>query len=250
MKKFKTITIAVFIFAATPHILFAQDVITLKNANDIQALVQEIGTDEVKYKKFDNPNGQTYVIKKSEIFMIKYANGSKDVFADTPTTPAPISTSEQTDKQNSQSKNEVLYYQGGNVYDKFDNKLSKNEIRNRMRNVPEALSIYNEGLYTIRNGNVFGIIGLGCVAGGGALLLVGLLNLDADGPTAVYIGLGAIGVGIAFNIPMVVLKNAGFRKIDAAVDAYNIGINHKKVSQVSLNFGVTQSGGVGLTLNF
>jgi len=59
---------------------FAQDIITLKNGNDIQALVQEIGELEVKYKKFDNPNGPNYTLKKSEIFMIRYANGSKDVF--------------------------------------------------------------------------------------------------------------------------------------------------------------------------
>ena len=59
---------------------FAQDVITLKNGDEIQALVQEIGESDVKYKKFDNPNGPNYTLKKSEIFMIRYANGSKDVF--------------------------------------------------------------------------------------------------------------------------------------------------------------------------
>ena len=58
----------------------AQDVITLKDGSEINALVQEIGTDEVKYKKWDNKNGPNYTMKKSEIFMIKYQNGSKDVF--------------------------------------------------------------------------------------------------------------------------------------------------------------------------
>jgi len=61
---------------------FAQDIITLKNGDDIKALVQEIGEVEVKYKKYDNPNGPNYTLKKSEVFMIRYANGSKDVFAD------------------------------------------------------------------------------------------------------------------------------------------------------------------------
>ena len=62
--------------------MFAQDVITLKSGEDIQALVQEIGDVDVKYKKFDNPDGPNYSLKKAEIFMIKYANGSKDVFAE------------------------------------------------------------------------------------------------------------------------------------------------------------------------
>ena len=62
--------------------IFAQDVITLKNGEEIQSLVQEIGDADVKYKKFDNPDGPNYTLKKAEIFMVKYANGSRDVFAD------------------------------------------------------------------------------------------------------------------------------------------------------------------------
>lgn len=60
----------------------AQDVITLKNGDDIRSFVQEIGETEVKYKKFENPNGPNYTLKKSEILIIRYANGSKDIFAD------------------------------------------------------------------------------------------------------------------------------------------------------------------------
>ena len=60
----------------------AQDVITLKNGDEIQALVQEIGDVDIKYKKIENQQGPNYTLKKSEIFMIKYANGSKDVFTD------------------------------------------------------------------------------------------------------------------------------------------------------------------------
>ena len=66
---------------------FAQDVITMKNGDDIQALVQEIGDVDIKYKKFDNPNGPNYTLKKAEILLIRYANGSKDVFLDN---PAPV----------------------------------------------------------------------------------------------------------------------------------------------------------------
>jgi TonB family protein len=62
--------------------LFAQDVITLKDGKEIIGLVYEIGDVDVKYKKTDNPSGPNYLLKKSEIFMIKYANGSKDTFND------------------------------------------------------------------------------------------------------------------------------------------------------------------------
>ena len=74
----------------------AHDVITLKNGSDIQAIVQEISELDVKYKKLDNPNGATYTLKKSEIFMVKYANGSKDVFTDN----AATTTSSQSNRTN------------------------------------------------------------------------------------------------------------------------------------------------------
>ena len=60
----------------------AQDVITLKNGTDINALVQKIGEAEIVYKKFDNPNGPNYTLKKSEILMVRYENGTKDIFSE------------------------------------------------------------------------------------------------------------------------------------------------------------------------
>ena len=68
---------------------FAQDVITLKNGKEITALVYEIGDIDVKYKKIDNPNGPNYVLKKSDVLMIIYANGSKDEFTDTTSVTTP-----------------------------------------------------------------------------------------------------------------------------------------------------------------
>jgi hypothetical protein len=85
--------IYVFIFVAfiSSSALFAQDIITLKNGDEIKAKVQEIGLDNVKYKKYDNQNGPVYTLMKSDIFMIKYENGDKDVFtapgAQQPTVP-------------------------------------------------------------------------------------------------------------------------------------------------------------------
>ena len=66
----------------TPPVSNMPDIITLKDGSDIQAKVTEIGENEIKYKKFENQSGPAYTMKKVEIFMIRYANGSKDVFAD------------------------------------------------------------------------------------------------------------------------------------------------------------------------
>jgi len=66
--------------------IFAQDFIILKNGEEIEAKVLEINDTKIDYKKYTNINGPTYHINKSEIFMIKYESGDKDIFnTSTPT---------------------------------------------------------------------------------------------------------------------------------------------------------------------
>jgi hypothetical protein len=75
----KKITFLLFAILATTF-CFSQDVITKTDGEEVKAKVLEVTQSEIKYKKFDNPNGPTYTILKKEVFMVKYGNGSKDVF--------------------------------------------------------------------------------------------------------------------------------------------------------------------------
>lgn len=61
----------------------AQDIIIMKDGSEVTSKVKEVGTTEIKYVKFDNLTGPVYSIEKSTIFMIKYENGTKDVFSTT-----------------------------------------------------------------------------------------------------------------------------------------------------------------------
>jgi hypothetical protein len=72
----------VFVLVATFSTVFSfsQDVITKSNGEEIKAKVLEVSQTEIKYKKFDNLNGPTFSISKNDVFMVKYENGSKDVF--------------------------------------------------------------------------------------------------------------------------------------------------------------------------
>lgn len=75
---------ALVIFCTTFYSeLFAQDIIILKNTEEIKSKVEEIGDENVKYKKFDHLDGPSYNLKKKDIFMIKYENGTKEVFEST-----------------------------------------------------------------------------------------------------------------------------------------------------------------------
>lgn len=57
----------------------AQDLIIKTNGDEIKAKVQEITLNEVKFRKFENLDGPLYTVQKYEIFMIKYANGEKEI---------------------------------------------------------------------------------------------------------------------------------------------------------------------------
>lgn len=55
--------------------LFAQDKIYKLKGTVINAKVIEIGTDEIKYKLFDSPDGPVYVVDKSSLNRIEFADG-------------------------------------------------------------------------------------------------------------------------------------------------------------------------------
>lgn len=59
----------------------AQDVIVKKDGSTILSKVLEVGQNEIKYKRFDNQEGPTYTISKSELQAINYQNGAKDTFS-------------------------------------------------------------------------------------------------------------------------------------------------------------------------
>jgi len=69
------------------------DEIILRDGSIISAKVTEIGVSEIKYKKCDNESGPVYSVLKSEVFMVKYPNGSTDVFG------TPNSTATQTQSE-------------------------------------------------------------------------------------------------------------------------------------------------------
>ncbi|MBP5334420.1 MAG: hypothetical protein J6Y61_01375 [Bacteroidales bacterium] len=62
----------------------AQDIITTRSGEDIQAKVEEVSPLMIKYKRFSNLDGPTYSISTAQVVMIRYENGEKDVFDGVP----------------------------------------------------------------------------------------------------------------------------------------------------------------------
>ena len=82
--------------------VFAQDIIVKKDGSTIISKVLEIGSKEVKYKKFSNQNGPVYSISLSGILAINYENGEKEDFSNSFTDMSnEESTTEKSASQNS-----------------------------------------------------------------------------------------------------------------------------------------------------
>ena len=63
---------------------WAQDLLTRQNGEEIKVNVLEITPAYVSYRRFDNPDGPLITVRKADVFMIRYANGTKEVFGTTP----------------------------------------------------------------------------------------------------------------------------------------------------------------------
>jgi hypothetical protein len=59
---------------------YSQDEITFRNGDILKARIVEVGVDNIVYKKAENLTGPSYTVNKEKVFMIKYENGTRDLF--------------------------------------------------------------------------------------------------------------------------------------------------------------------------
>ena len=235
MKK-NIILLAVFFGCITTAV--AQDIITLKNGDEIKAKVQEIGSTDIKYKKYENLTGPVYTLSKAEIFMIKYENGERDVFTETPVTKVRQGTETIT-----------LREMGGVIYsDKTVHRLSSAEIRTLMVAHPEALSHYNKAKHMEIWSYVSAGIGGGLLGWGLGGMLVDVVEYDYilrwENYLFISVGSGMVAAGV-------VLAVMSTKNIRSAVSIYNSAVTGgMSAFNYNLRFGLTCSGGVGFTLAF
>jgi len=60
--------------------VLSQDLIIYNDGSEEITKVNKITDDKIFFKKYSNLNGPTYSKYKDEVFMIRYQNGTKDVF--------------------------------------------------------------------------------------------------------------------------------------------------------------------------
>jgi hypothetical protein len=99
-------TIFILLFLNS-SISFSQDLFIYKDGEELEVKVLRINKEDISYKKFSNINGPEYIEDKVNLFMIKYENGSKDIFQDNIEKKKNIkteSTKQKTKKQDDNCK--------------------------------------------------------------------------------------------------------------------------------------------------
>ena len=218
----------------------SQDLITLKNGDELKGKVLEVGSSTVKYSSDSLSPART--LSKDDIFSIDYQNGTKDLFntekAQTPTqAPPPVNKSNQVNQVKASPKKEEA---GG---DKTD--------------------YMHLGKKKIVSGAVMTGVGIPTLITGAALTVVGIaLNQDTydpysgttvyGDPTLLIVGSVLLAAGTALTIagPVVLAKGIHYRKLankstatleflpksKINFDRYIHVMNQKSLGGIAINF--------------
>lgn len=68
-------------FKSRPDSLQPCQKMIMNNGNEISAVILEIGTTEIRYKRCENRSGPDYVLPKSLVFLIQYPDGTNEIIS-------------------------------------------------------------------------------------------------------------------------------------------------------------------------
>ncbi|MBP7807712.1 MAG: hypothetical protein KA163_00330 [Bacteroidia bacterium] len=74
--------ILIILFLTTGVKIFSQDQLFKKDNSKLEVKVLEVTPDEVKYKLKNNANGPLYIVRKSDVALIIYENGTHETYPD------------------------------------------------------------------------------------------------------------------------------------------------------------------------
>lgn len=63
-------------------VLYAQDIIVTLDSEHVESKVEEVSSEQIKYRKWSNPNGPLFVMPTNQIQLIVYENHEVQVFND------------------------------------------------------------------------------------------------------------------------------------------------------------------------
>ena len=202
-------TLIIIFLVFINYSIYAQDTIVSRNGDKISSKVLEVTTTEIKYKRFDNIDGPTYSILKSDVSVIKYQNGTSDDFNNESN-----NTTSSTFTQPQINDDTITIIK--RVYSLKGVPLTLMQMVDLMRNYPEAYSEIKKAKSIYFTSIVCGEVGGACV---GASL--GILVSTGSFITPIAV------VGAVFIIIDISMAKTYINHITKAVRLYNSQIIKK-----------------------
>jgi len=261
MKKLLSLIIIIIINCS----IKAQDIMITKDGQKIEAKIEEVGIETIKYKKYNNQSGAAYLILKSDIASILFENGEVEVFSQevqkpiSPKAQKPISPKAQ--KPISPKAQKPISQEAQKLYSHLQQPFNKIGLDDKgmlaffeVNNFPEYYNRFKAACGRSRTGEIILCTGTNLSALGFSFLMVGLIVKNYDyqvnwiiaGTT--FMSFGQI-IQIA-GISITAKAGAKKREIKDTFAMEYFGEVRKYSYQPKLNLGITQNGGVGLTLKF
>lgn len=223
----------------------AQDTVVLRNGNILSVKVTEVSKAQIKYLLWDNQEGPVYVQEVSDIYMIKYHNGTKKIYEQSQVSSL-SDTKSTTYYGRMERRGETLLLNG--------NTLNKEEALSVLGQ--ERYNTFTEGLSQSSTGG--GCLFFSAVLAGCGIAVIATSQNDIDyNPAIGWIMIGVADVLLPIGI---VLKSVGNGRANWAVNDYNYST--RQLSQnsylevgpslvcVPSATGSSYALGAGLRLNF
>ena len=179
----------------------AQDTLRFRNGETQVVKVNEVGSTEIHYNRFDNLTGPKYVAEKNDVLFIKYSGGQIDSFR---IKQPEVKVAEIPSKNKAAIGCDKLVTRDGKIFCNYvavgESRLSKiiltvedNDKKNKM------LKSFSEMKRHKKNQYLCGFVGLGVAIAAPYLGFVGSVISEEFAPFAIGAGIGAT-VGITGGV--------------------------------------------------
>ncbi len=219
MKKLYLIAVTLLMGAGT---VFAQDTIVLRNGDELRVKVKEVSDTELKYQMWNNQDGPMYTKKVTDIFMVKYKGGHREVYGNT----QPQTTGTATAQQQMQGVAGDHVNTGFMEHEKGDlllngRKMSDGQIKNVLG--IDGYNTYSSAKAQRSVGKtniVFGWIEFGI---GTVFNILSLMNDFSHSERETYSTIGTLFIVTSqIELPLgYVLKGVGTGRLNWLADDYN-----------------------------
>ena len=233
----------------------AQDIVITVESKSIKAKVLEINDQEIKYKDFENLEGPTYVLKRSDVHMIVYQNGKVETFEPMVYNQNDYYDNTYYDNQNNFDTNFTETIPIILSYDQLMN-MHDNEKLDYLSTLNET-AIYekfNFGQQLTKNGKDLKSAGITMSILGGVMYILGNYvfgDYTPEGSIFKNAGIASFTAGQAFvivSIPFSAVGGAFKHSAENMYQDFSMG-NSSTYIPTKLNFGLTQNG-IGFSLKF